>query len=447
MFHFWLKKDDIICKNVVSRSYDISSKDFDAFPENNQKSGRTFHWTSDLVKDILAVFSSIFIAAIGYGIMSVMIAIKMEEYVKNEILMSLSSGTQIVSGIILSRFLPTLGRKIGLTNSIYLGTTISAFAAFLMHFYAGYFLWLATIFVFGASNFLCGVVRQTITIDLSPRHVRATIISCSGMLFSIGNSCGPIFLNLIDNTSNNISSHLFACMFFVISMIPLHRIKKHEKIVVREDKQIELWRYIKNSPKIMFAGFCVNYALSSCSTFIIIFGIKSGLKPSEASMLLSMLLFGAVFSVPLGYLTDLINRRFLMIFFSILSIICSQLIYYNSDLSKIHTLLFLMFGALIGIKLPAFVLINDKYKPTQRLAVNSAFGKISLIGNIFGIFCTGAIMKYFGPQGLWMSVTIILFLFLLFCSMNYLSKAVKGELKLKDFYLFNKNKNYDEQLL
>lgn len=446
MFHFWLKKDDIISKNIVSRSYDISNKDFDAFSDLEKASKQNFHWTADLIKDILAVFSSILVAAIGYGIMSVMIAIKMEEYIKNEILMSLSSGTQIISGIILSRFLPILGRKIGLTNSIYLGTIISAVTAFIMHFYAGYFLWLATIFIFGASNFLCGVVRQTITIDLSPRHFRATIISCSGMLFSIGNSLGPVFLNIIGSDADNINNHLFACLFLLISMIPLRRIKRNEKNKVKEDKKIGLWRYIKNSPKIMFAGFCVNYALSSCSTFIIIFGIKSGMKPSEASMLLSMLLFGAIFSIPLGYLTDLINRRFLMIFFSILAIICSQLIYYNSDLSKIHTLLFIMFGTLIGVKLPAFVLINDKYKPTQRLAVNSAFGKISLIGNIFGIFCTGAIMKSFGPQGLWLSVTLILFLFLLFCSLNYLNKAIKGELKLKDFYLLNKNKNYDEPM-
>ena len=444
MFHFWLKKDDIISENIISRSYNLSNKDFDAFSDL-EASKQSFHWSKDLVKDILAVFASILIAAIGYGIMSVMIAIKMEEYIKNEILMSLSSGTQIISGIILSRFLPVLGRKIGLTNSIYLGTTISAITAFIMHFYAGYFLWLATIFVFGASNFLCGVVRQTITIDLSPRHVRATVISCSGMLFSIGNSLGPVFLNIIGD-KDNINNHLLACLFLLVSMIPLYRIKKNEKNVVKEDKKIGLWRYIKNSPKIMFAGFCVNYALSSCSTFIIIFGIKSGMKPSEASMLLSMLLFGAIFSIPLGYLTDVINRRFLMIFFSILSIICSQLIYFNSDLSKIHTLLFILFGTLIGIKLPAFVLINDKYKSTQRLAVNSAFGKMSLIGNIFGIFGTGAIMRSFGPQGLWLSVTLILFLFLLFCSLNYLIKAIKGELKLKDFYLLNKNKNYDEQI-
>ncbi|MBM5782133.1 MAG: MFS transporter [Pelagibacterales bacterium] len=441
MFHFWLKKDD-----VISRSYDLKSKDFVSFPDQNyaEKEAPEFRWSIALAKDILAVFSSIFIAAIGYGIMSVMIAFKMEEYVKNEILISLSSGTQIISGIILSRFLPTLGRKLGLTNSIYFGTTLSALTGFLMYFYAGYFVWLATIFIFGAASFLCGVVRQTITIDLAPKHIRATIISISGMLFSIGNSLGPVFLK-ITNSSDLLNSHLSACAFLLVSMIPLYRIKRIE-MTVKEDKKIGLWRYIKNSPKIMFAGFCVNYSLSSCTAFIVIYGIKSGMKPTEASLLLSTLLFGAIFSIPIGYLTDLINCRFLMIVSGIFALTCSQVIYYNEDPNNLHLLIFLMFGSLIGIKLPAFVLINEKYKPTQRLAVNSAFGKISLLGNIFGIFCTGAIMKSFGPQALWASIAISIFLFLVFCNFNYLFKAIKKELILKDFYLLNKNKKYEEPL-
>lgn len=440
MFHFWLKKDD-----VISRSYNLKSNDFIALDDkefNNQSA--SFTWSASLIKDILSVFCSILIAAIGYGIMSVMIAFKMEEYVKNEVLISLSSGTQIISGIVLSRFLPKIGSKFGLTNSIYLGTTISAITSLLMCFYATYFIWLGTIFIFGAASFLCGVVRQTITIDLAPKHIRATIISTSGMLFSIGNSFGPVFLKLT-NGSNSINSHFYACCFLLLSMLPLYRLKRKES-KVKEDKKVGVWRYIKNSPKIMFAGFCANYSLSSCSTFIVIYGIRSGMQPSDASLLLSNLLFGAVFSIPLGYLTDRINRRFLMISSGVLALICSQIIFYNDDPAKLHLLIFFMFGTLIGIKLPAFVLINDKYKPTQRLAVNSAFGRVSLFGNICGIFCTGIIMKNFGPQGLWMSITTSIFLFLVFCNFNYLIKALKKELNLKDFYLLNKNKKYEELL-
>ena len=134
----------------------------------------------------------------------------------------------------------------------------------------------------------------------------------------------------------------------------------------------------------------------------------------------------------------------MMISCAILSFICIIALYHNNDPQRMYVLVFLMFGCMIGMKLAAVVLINEKYKPTQRLAVNSAFSKFSLIGNIFGIFCTGAIMKSFGPKGLWISVIFILAIFLLFCCYNYLIKFFKKELDFKDFSFLNTNKTINE---
>jgi predicted MFS family arabinose efflux permease len=131
----------------------------------------------------------------------------------------------------------------------------------------------------------------------------------------------------------------------------------------------------------------------------------------------------------------------MMVLFAILAFFLNLLLFMNHDLREIHTLLFLMFGFLAGIKIPAVVLINEKYKPTQRLAVNSAFSKMGLIGNIFGLFITGSMMKNFGPQGLWLSITIILFLFLVFCFINYTKKFIKKEFKPSNISLFNRTRN------
>jgi len=130
-----------------------------------------------------------------------------------------------------------------------------------------------------------------------------------------------------------------------------------------------------------------------------------------------------------------------MIVFAILSLLCTYLLYINPNPHNIYTLLFLLFGCLAGIKLPAIVLINEKYKPTQRLAVNSAFARVSLSGNVCGLLTTGASMKELGANGLWISLMVILLLFLLFCSFNYSKKIVKKEFKIKDFSIFNKHQN------
>ncbi len=292
------------------------------------------------------------------------------------------------------------------------------------------------VYLYGTSLFICGVTRQTVMIDLAPKNMRAIVISLGGMTVALGNSLGPILLDLI-KTHDSFLTFTIASALFLSSTLPLASLRK-STTNIREEKKIGVWRYIKNSPKIMFAGFAVNYVISATSAFLIIYGIKIGMPKSQAYLLVSVLLFGSIFSLPLGYLVDIFNRRFLMIFSSFLSLICIILLFLNQDFQKIYTLLFITFGCLIGMKLSAVVLINEKYKPTQRLAVNSAFSRVSLSGNIIGLFATGIFMKCCGPKGLWISSIIILSLFLLFCFLNYLDKFKKKEINLQDFSILNK---------
>lgn len=416
----------------ITRNYEVAASGFSFVQNAEQKSeSKTFRWSKSLVADIAALFSSITLSAIGYGISTTLIALTVNKYVKNELLISLSSASQLAAGVVFARFLPGLARKLGMINTLYLATTVSALCSLFIYFYIGYFPWVAMVFTFGVSLFICGTTRQTIMIEMAPPHFKAMIISLGGMIVAIGNSFGPILLGIL-KTSTTATSYLIACIFYLLSMLPLARLKRHD-VAVKEEKKIGIWRYIQASPKIMFAGFCVSYSLASANTFLIIYGMKVGMNETNASFLYSILLFGTVFSIPLGYLTDLLNRRFLMIFSTILALFCIISLYFNENPERIYPLLFATFGCMTGIKLPAIVLINEKYKPTQRLAVNAAFSKFCLMGNLFGIFCTGAMMKNFGAQGLWLSLIFILSFYLIFCSFNYFRKALKGELNFSRF--------------
>lgn len=363
-----------------------------------------------LIINIASIYASILLSSIPFGIISVLIAIKMNHYVQNETLIALASATQLCSGIVFSKYLPKMARKFGITKTIYISTIAAAILSILMYQYFGYFVWLITIFIFGTALFTFSIIRSTITLDISPPSHKAIIVSTGGMLMSLGNASGPIILNFIGN--EGITPYIIAAALYFTSMLPMIFIKNITNFV-REDKKIGILRYIKISPKIMFGGFVFNYIQSSASTFLIIYGIKSGMQVTQASLMLSVLLFGTIFSIPIGYFTDIVNRRLLMLISTIITFTCALSMFFVTNIDVIYVLLFLMFGFMIGIKLPALILINEKYKPTQRLAVNSAFSKMCLIGNVCGIFTTGAIMELYGPHGLWISIVGILSLYLL----------------------------------
>jgi len=398
---------------------------------------------ANFLYNFIAVFSSIFLSSIGYGILMVLISLQVEHHIKNEILISISTATQISSGVFFARFLPGIVAKYGALKTIRFYSIISALSAVILCFYFNYFWWLIVILAFGISLFSCGVVRQTIMIDIAPVKSRAIIISCGTMVVSIGNSLGPLIYNIV-NFNNQLIIHLIACGFYLVSIIPILRLNFSSNNICKE-KKITIFRYIKNSPKIMLAGFCTSYALSSTNAFLIIYGIKVGLSTRDSAMLLSTLLFGTILSIPIGYLADIINRRLLMIFSAFMALICSFYLLYQNNVNEIHLALFLLFGFLAGVKLPAIVLINEKYKQTQRISVNTAFARFSLTGNIFGLFSTGLLMKSIGPQGLWASICLILTIFLVICLSDYFMKVKKGQFELSTRIFIKKEESIQKE--
>lgn len=234
-------------QETVTRGYDFTNTGF--APLSLQKSdpeNEKFHWSLSIIHDIAAIYASIFLAAVAYGILMVLIALKLEANVKNEVLMSFSAATQIGAGVIFSRFLPSLGRKTGLVNSIYVGSFVSAICAVFLYKYVNYPLWILTIFIFGTALFTCGVTRATIMIDLAPQHVRAMVISVGTMLVAIGNAVGSIVLGLMGSLES-FTSFFVAAAFYLLSAVPLARLKKIDSNM-REEKKIGIWRYLKNSP-------------------------------------------------------------------------------------------------------------------------------------------------------------------------------------------------------
>ena len=281
-----------------TQNYEVLATGFTSQPSGtptNYSDTATFSRGIDLAKNITALFSTIIISSIAYGIMVALIAFTAHSQIKNEVLISLSSATQIGAGIMFGRFLPILGRKIGMINCVRLASLLSAFCAIVMYFYVDYFMWIAVVFFFGAALFIAGVTRQTLMINLAPPHTKSIIISFGGMLVAIGNGFGPIFLETI-KTSNQFTSYAVVALLYLLSILPLARLKKNE-IKIKQEKNIGIWRYIQTSPKIMFAGFCVNYSLSSTSAFLIIYGLNIGLPEGEETMLYSVLLFCTIFSI------------------------------------------------------------------------------------------------------------------------------------------------------
>ncbi|GDX35550.1 hypothetical protein LBMAG18_00610 [Alphaproteobacteria bacterium] len=429
---FFLKnKNYLISRNYHSASESLS---FNQLPINKHQ--KKFSWTYSHLFNYLTIYFSIFLSALAYGIAMVLIALKLESNVKDDILITLSTVTQICAGVIFSNYLPRLTNKIGVINNIFYGSILAAISTLFLSKFINYQLWILCIFLMGLSLFISSISRNTVMIDFSTDKSRAFSISLGSLLVAIGNSLGPVLVNYINLKDNFITFAIAGFIHFLSGLVVL-KLKKTDT-VIRQQKKISPWKYIFNSPKIMFSGFAFSFAMSSCSAFAIIFGLRVGMTHENASLLLSALLIGTISYLPLSLLCNIFNLRFLIILFSLISLLIIHKIYTLEIYNNLHLYFFILFSSLAGMKLPTLVLINEKYKPSQRLAVNSSFSKVTLSGAIFGLICTGVLIKVYGYNGLWLSSAIILMIFIVFCFVNYFIKFLKGQLLVNDLSIFKK---------
>lgn len=429
---FFLKNKNYL----ISRNYHSASESlcFNQLPI--KKHQREFSWNNSHLLNYLTIYLSIFFSALAYGIAMVLIALKLESNVKDDILITLSTITQICAGIFFSSYLPRLTNKIGVINNIFYGSILAAISTICLYKFINYPLWILFIFLMGTSLFIASISRNTIMIDYSTEKSRAFSISLGSLLVAIGNSLGPVLISYID-IKQSFLAFTIAGIIHLLSGIIVLRLKKTDT-VVRQQKKISPWQYIFNSPKIMFSGFSFNFAMSSCSAFAIIYGLRVGMSEESASLLLSALLIGTISYLPLSLLCNIFNLRFLVIFFSIISLLIICKIFILENYNYLHFYFFILFSSLAGMKLPTLVLINEKYKPSQRLAVNSSFTKVALTGSICGLLSTGVLIKIYGYKGLWLSSAGILLIFIIFWLINYFIKFFKGQLTYKDLSIFKK---------
>ncbi len=92
-----------------------------------------------LIINLTAIYSSIFLSSVPFGIIAVLIAVKMDKFVGDETLISLSAAMQIFAGIFFAKYLPRISKKLGIIRTVQIATITAAIMALVMYQYFGYF--------------------------------------------------------------------------------------------------------------------------------------------------------------------------------------------------------------------------------------------------------------------------------------------------------------------
>lgn len=215
-------------------------------------------------------------------------------------------------------------------------------------------------------------------------------------------------LMLIFGDSTGYFFFVLAAIFYACALFPtaLSTSAAPRPLVKPKLDLKELWR---NSPIAVVAIFLVGMTNSSFGTLAAVYGQQIGLNVSSIALLVSLsILMGALFQLPVGWLSDRTDRRAVLIGLALIAAVVDLFFLINQP-RDVTTVLIgsAIFGAMIFAMYPVVIAhANDHADAGSFLKISSGLLLIFGAGSIAGPLLGGGLMALTGPDSLFAATLI-----------------------------------------
>ena len=219
--------------------------------------------------------------------------------------------------------------------------------------------------------------------------------------------CGQYML-VIANPSKE-TLFMLGAILYSLAVIPTALSKAQSPAPLTQVK-VDLKGMFLNSPAAFIGSIIAGILAGSFQSFAPVFGVEQGMSSTNIANMMVLVMLGALlFQYPLGKLSDMIDRRYVMVGLSLAGTIVGFMISgYDVDGSNPQVMFFALMVLLGGFVYPLYGLVNahanDHADPEDFVKISSSLLILYGIGNMIGPLVTGPAMEILGTGALFQVV-------------------------------------------
>ncbi len=360
------------------------------------------------------ILLSIFIAAISYGINTTAFSATLINHNISPFLIGIAASIELLAGVKISFILSKLVARIKILYAVIMFGIIYALSIALIFFYQNFYLWLFFCTLNGACWFSLLVIRGAWINALINDKNRSVILALTTTVFCGGFAFGSLIIKYLG--AQNYSSFLLSSSLIAVSILALILIKNTMPKKI-DSQRISFREFFKHNPRIALARFLLDFQNSCIVCLTIIFGVKIGLTPENAGLLIAAFMASGFFDLYAGFLVKKYNRYSMIItgFATCFIMIVAAIFLYKSFAALMAIYFFFGAGTAL-IFVAALTITNESFSHEKLVAANSTFQSIGSLGAVFGSIVGGLFMQFLGFYGFFITIILAEVVYLIFSS-------------------------------
>jgi len=361
----------------------------------------------NVLRNTWAIFFGFAIICLGHGLQGTLIGVR-----------SVIEGFSFVSaGVIIAGYyvgyltgailIPIFLRRVGHIRVFAALASLASIAILLHSIFLDPFSWFLIRIITGISLSGIYVIMESWLNEKSTNQTRGQLLGIYMIVTFVFVGLGQLLLNLSD--PSKVDLFILVSILLSFALLPI-LLSKTDQPDITDPKYFSIKEFYFLSPLGFVAALLTGLTHSVVFGYGAIFASSKGLSILEVSIFMVIISsFGALSQWPIGYLSDKIDRRVILIAVTFIASGLSIFIVISSYFSLI--LFFIITACYASMCLPMFSLavahVNDFLRPNQIVSASSTFNILIGIGSILGPLFVASTMTIMGPNGFFIYLFVI----------------------------------------
>lgn len=361
----------------------------------------------DLLKQIIAPVSSLIIIMLGNSFFNTFMSYRIAS----------EGGTTFLTGIVYAAYyagmmlgalkMETFIKRVGHIRAFSIFASISASTIMIQSFFGSAYVWILFRFVTGLACAGLFIVIESWLLLLSSPNTRGQVLSLYMVALYTAQGSGQFILSSMP--LNDITPFSVTVIFASLSIIPVCLMRASSP-TMHESEIINIFYIFKKTPLGFMGNLVAGMVISAFYALGPVFGKDSNFSVFQISMIMGCTIFGGMaLQWPLGYLSDWLERRKVIVITSVLLCVTSFTLFFFTDIPFwLLIILLILFGGFSFTLYPLSIThCCDFFSASGITAVTCACLIIYGIGCIIGPIVAPFAMEFTRPSGLYLYTAVL----------------------------------------